>query len=283
MNAATVLGDFDGGLAYGVSAILQSPHFLYRTETGVDGQLTDLELASKLSFFLWDTIPDEDLLAAAEAGTLSGDLDAVVEAMIADPRSKALFDSFAMQWLGLRRLEQFTPDLKLMPNFKIEVPATWPDLRSDMLTETGLFFTEIVRENRSILDLIDARFTYVNKRLALLYDIGDTNGNPMQSKTKPTNPGEPIPPILIFESNPEGTVVQSHNPFVRVNLENTRRSGLLTQASVLAVTSHPKRTSLVKRGHWILEQILGTPPPPPPPNVPSLDRKSTRLNSSHRT
>jgi hypothetical protein len=144
-----------------------------------------------------------------------------------------------------------------------------------MLTETELFFTELVRENHSILDLIDARFTYVNKRLSLLYDIGDTNGNSGLPKAKLINPpGEPIPDIRLLEGGQdEGTVVRTDNPFVRVNLENTRRGGLFTQASVLAMTSHPTRTSPVKRGHWVLERILGTPPPPPPPDVPSLEEK----------
>lgn len=265
------------GLA--VRAVLCSPSFLYRVEldsrpTEKDAQpIDDYQLASRLSYFLWSTMPDQELFDLAAKLQLHQNLPAQVKRMLADPRSKALFDSFAMQWLGLRRLQEFTPDPKLMPDFEIRARGNWADLRSDMLTETRLFFTELVRENHSILDLIDARFTYLNKRLALLYDIGDTNGNSGLPKAKPINPpGEPIPDIQLLEGGQdEGTVVRTDNPFVRVNLENTRRGGLLTQASVLAMTSHPTRTSPVKRGHWVLERILGTPPPPPPPNVPSLE------------
>jgi hypothetical protein len=269
-----------------VKAVLCSPHFLYRVE--VDAHPTekdahpidDYQLASRLSYFLWSTMPDQELFDLAAQKRLHQNLPAQVKRMAADPRSQALFDNFATQWLGLRRLQEFTPAPQVMPDFSsIRARGTWADLRSDMLTETGLFFSEMVRENHSIFDLIDARFTYVNQRLAQLYDIGDTNGNSAQPKAKPINPrGEPIPAIQLLEGGQDsGTVVRTYNPFVRVNLENTRRGGILTHASVLTVTSHPTRSSLVKRGHWVLEQILGTPPPPPPPNVPGLeDQKSEK-------
>lgn len=273
------------GLA--VRAILCSPNFLYRVE--LDSRpaeaeahpIDDYQLASRLSYFLWNTMPDWELFDLAARKQLHQNLPAQVKRMVADPRARALFDSFAMQWLGLRRLQEFTPDSRLLPDFsRIRARGNWADLRNDMLTETGLFFTEIVRENHSILDLIDARFTHVNQRLALLYDIGDTNGNSGLPKAKPINPpGKPIPTIQLLEGGQDaGTVVRTDNPFVRVNLENTRRGGLLIQASVLAMTSHPTRTSLVKRGHWVLEQILGTPPPPPPPNVPSLENNKDSAN-----
>ncbi len=271
---------WEGQIGLAMKAVLCSPKFLYRVEldsrpTEKDAHpIDDYQLASRLSYFLWSTMPDQELFDLAAKKQLHQNLPAQVKRMVADPRSKALFDNFATQWLGLRRLQEFTPDPKLMPDFsKIRAAGTWADLRSDMLTETGLFFADIVREDHSILDLIDARFTYVNKRLSLLYDIGDTNGNSAKPKAKPINPpGKPIPDIRVLEGGQDaGTVVRTDNPFVRVSLENTRRGGLLTQASVLAVTSHPTRTSPVKRGHWVLERILGTPPPPPPPNVPSLE------------
>ena len=271
---------WEGRISLAMRAVLCSPKFLFRVEldarpTEKDAHpIDDYQLASRLSYFLWRTMPDQELFDLAAKKQLHQHLPAQVKRMVADPRSKALFDNFATQWLGLRRLQEFTPAPQMMPDFSgIRARGNWADLRSDMLTETGLFFRELVREDRSIFDLIDARFTYVNQRLAKLYDIGDTNGNSAQPKAKPINPpGKPIPFIEIMESGQDdGTVVRTHNPFVRVNLENTRRGGLLTQASVLTVTSHPTRTSPVKRGHWILERILGTPPPPPPPDVPSLE------------
>jgi hypothetical protein len=136
-----------------------------------------------------------------------------------------------------------------------------------MIHETRLFFMAVLRENRSIFDLVDAKFTFLNQRLARHYEIRDTNGNSSRRKVKPVNPpGAPIPGI-------EGRGLRHNlNPFVRVNLQNTQRGGLLTHASVLSVTSHPGRTSPVKRGKWVLENLLGTPPPPPPPDVPELEQ-----------
>jgi hypothetical protein len=166
--------------------------------------------------------------------------------MMKDPRAKALTDNFAMQWLQLRRLKDFSPDPKLFPTFNDR-------LRAAMLKETELFFDAVVREDRSILDLIDADFTFLNEPLSAHYGIADTNGNRVGQK--PTRP--------------EGDHFWTER-FLRVKLQDGERGGLLTQASILAVTSNPTRTSPVKRGKWVLEQLLGTPPPPPPPNVPEL-------------
>lgn len=268
---------WEGQIGLALRAVLCSPHFLFRVE--IDDQpnakdahpLDDFQLASRLSYFLWSSMPDKQLFDLAARKQLHQQLPAQVKRMLADPRSNALFDNFATQWLGLRQLEEFTPAPEVLGEMK--APGTWADLRRDMLTETGMFFLALVREDRSIFDLIDAPFTFVNQRLAQLYDIGDTNGNPAQPKAKRVNPpGDPIPSIEVLERGQDpGSFARARNPFVRVSLENTPRGGLLTQASVLTVTSHPKRTSPVKRGHWVLTHILGTPPPPPPPSVPSLE------------
>jgi mono/diheme cytochrome c family protein len=291
---------WEARIAVAVRAVLCSPKFLYRAELDSrphqpaaqarDSQdndapslalranesqpIDDYQLASRLSYFLWSTMPDQELFDLAAKKQLHQNLPAQVKRMIADPRSKTLFDNFAMQWLRLRPLREFSPDAKLFPEFSRE-------LRDDMLMETELFFLATLREDRSIFDLIDGKFTFLNERLAKLYDIADTNGNSSLPKAALINPkGEPIPKITGGHAD-HGLPTRSflkhlqHNPFVRVNLTNTPRGGLLTQASVLAVTSHPTRTSPVKRGHWVLEQILGTPPPPPPPNVPELAAKDT--------
>jgi hypothetical protein len=263
---------WEGRIALAIRAILASPKFLYRAEldsrpTEKDAHsIDDYQLASRLSYFLWSTMPDQELFDLAAKKQLHHNLPTQVKRMLADPRSKALFDNFATQWLRLRPLRNFTPDPKLFPDFT-------PELRDDMLTETELFFNTIASENRSILDLIDGKFTFLNQRLAKLYEIGDTNGNSSLPNVKPVNPpGKPIPAINT-RRNEEGKLSAFGNPFVRVNLENTKRGGLLTHASVLTITSDPTRTSPVKRGHWVLERFLGTPPPPPPPNVPPLDEK----------
>jgi hypothetical protein len=273
-----------------VRAVLCSPQFLFRVE--LDSRpdeagprpIDDYQLASRLSYFLWSSMPDQELFDLAAAKRLHEQLPAQVKRMLADPRSRALADNFATQWLGLGRLEEFTPAPEVLGEMQKLGGGTWGDLRRDMLTETGLFFHELVREDRSILDLLDARFTYLNERLARLYGIGDTNGNPAGPKIKPINPaGAPIPGIQVLERGQDpSTIVRSVNPFVRVSLENTQRGGILTQASVLALTSHPKRTSPVKRGHWVLERILGTPPPPPPPSVPGLEQTTSEQPLSLR-
>src|SRR5262249_20581642 len=190
----------------------------------------EYHLVSRLSYFLWSSMPDQELLDLAAKKELRKNLDAQVARMLKDPKAEALTTNFAMQWLQLRRLKTFSPDPKLFPTFDDR-------LRNAMLKETELFFAGIVREDRSVLDLIDGRFTYVNDALAAHYGL---------------NTGKQQQPRRGFR--------RQGQPFVRVELpENSNRGGILTQASVLTVTSNPTRTSPVKRGRWVLEQILGTP------------------------
>ncbi len=228
---------FDKGIELALQAILTSPHFLFRIErdprstkgsSGFTYEINNFELATRLSYFLWSTMPDEELLAEAKAGSLRKNLDKQARRMLKDPRSGALVDNFAGQWLQLRNLKNLAPDRDLF---------RWDDeLRAALQKETELFFKAIMDEDRSILDLIDADFTFLNERLAEHYGIAGVKGK----------------------------------EFRRVKLEHSVRGGLLTQGSILTLTSNPTRTSPVKRGKWILENILGTPPPPPPPNVPEL-------------
>jgi hypothetical protein len=243
---------WEAGIQLALQAVLVSPKYLFRVE--IDHRptdkgthpLDDYQLASRLSYFLWSSMPDDQLFALAAKKALHQNLETQVKRMLQDSRSQALVDNFAMQWLQLRTLRNFTPDAKLFPSFD-------DSLRTAMVKETELFLQAIIREDRSILDLIDGPFTYLNERLAQHYGIADTNGNSRNGKaTKPR--GEQIP----------------REQFVRVALQGGERGGILGQASVLAVTSNPTRTSPVKRGRWVLEQILGTPPPPPPPDVPDL-------------
>lgn len=249
-------GKWDGGVQQLVKVILCSPKFLFRVEQDPQPQpaaahpLDDWQLASRLSYFLWSTMPDEELFALAAKGQLTANLPAQVRRMLQDPKAEALTKNFALQWLQLQRLQTSAPDSKLFPAFN-------ESLRFAMQRETELFFGEIVREDRSVLDLVDGNYTYLNESLAKHYGIADTAGNWLyQKKTQPD--GQPIP----------------RNEFVRVALPMKERGGLLTHASVLTVTSNPTRTSPVKRGKWVLEQILGTPPPPPPPNVPELEAQN---------
>jgi hypothetical protein len=224
-------GSFDTGIEQGLRLILASPKFLFRTEVapaaGV-ARVTDLELASRLSFFLWSSIPDDTLLSLAGAGKLSQPavLEQQVRRMLEDPKSRALVDNFASQWLLLRNLKGHIP-----------VPGDFPDfdneLRQAFRQETQLFVDSVMREDRSILTLLDADYTFVNGRLARHYGIPNVYG--------------------------------SH--FRRVRLPGEERRGLLGHGSILTVTSYPNRTSPVLRGKYILENILGTPPSPPPPNV----------------
>jgi hypothetical protein len=229
-------GTFDAGIEQALRLVLASPKFLFRVETppaaaGGVARVSDLELASRLSFFLWSSIPDDELLKTAEQGRLNQPavLQAQVERMLRDPRSRALVDSFATQWLRLRNLRSINPIANDFPNFDNE-------LREAFRIETELFFESIIREDRSVLDLLNADYTYVNERLARHYGIPNVYG--------------------------------SH--FRRVTVTQDARRGLLGQGSILTVTSYPNRTSPVLRGKWILENILGTPPPAPPPNVPTL-------------
>jgi hypothetical protein len=229
-------GTFDAGIEQALRLVLASPKFLFRVETpptapGGVAQVSDLELATRLSFFLWSSIPDEELLKVAEQGRLDQPavLQAQVERMLRDPKSRALVDNFAAQWLRLRNLRSHTPLARDFPNFDNE-------LREAFQTETEMFFESIIREDRSVIDLLNADYTYLNERLARHYGIPDVYG--------------------------------SH--FRRVTLKDDTRRGLLGQGSILTVTSYPNRTSPVLRGKWVLENILGTPPPAPPPNVPTL-------------
>src|SRR5688572_19897220 len=227
-------GTFENGIEQGLRLILASPKFLFRTETapaaGV-ARITDLELASRLSFFLWSSIPDETLLDLASKGRLAQPavLDQQVRRMLEDPKSRALVDNFASQWLLLRNLRNHIPVPGDFPNFDNE-------LRQSFRKETELFVESIMREDRSVLTLLDADYTFVNGRLARHYGIPNVYG--------------------------------SH--FRRVKLVGEERRGLLGQGSILTVTSYPNRTSPVLRGKYILENILGTPPSPPPPDVPDL-------------
>lgn len=230
---------FEAGIEMGLSAILVSPEFLFRVEQDRPGvaaktayAITDLELASRLSFFLWSSIPDEELLDVAIQGKLRTPavLEKQVRRMLADSRSSALVGNFAEQWLYLRNLASTTPDMRLFPDFD-------DNLRQSFLKETELFFESILREDRSILDLLSANYTFVNERLAKHYGIPNVYGSRFRRVEFP---------------------------------EGSERGGLLRQGSVLTVTSYATRTSPVIRGKWILDNILGIPPPPPPPDVPAL-------------
>jgi mono/diheme cytochrome c family protein len=229
-NEGREAGGFDAGIERALRAILMSPNFLYRIE--VDSpRLSDPELASRLSFFLWSSIPDDELIGVASQGRLREPtvLEQQVDRMLKDDRSAALTANFTGQWLRLRNVLGQQPDDVLFPNFN-------DNLRHDFVKETELFFTSIVKENRSVMDLLIADYTFLNERLAKFYGITNVHGN----------------------------------DFRRVTLTDENRRGLLGQASILMVTSYSDRTSPVGRGKWILENVLGTPPPPPPPNVPAL-------------
>ena len=231
---------------------LVSPKFLFRLElddrpdSPEPRALDEYQLASRLSYFLWSTMPDDELSVLAGKGELTKNLDAQVVRMLADPKSKSLVDNFAMQWLQLQRLKTVAPDPKLFPQFNDR-------LRAAMFKETELFFEAIIKEDRSILDLIDADFTFLNRTLAQHYGLEAAMSKPADGDQRRRR----------FDPNRD-------REFERVTLPDKLRGGLLTQASILTVTSNPTRTSPVKRGRWILEQILGAPPPPPPPNVPEL-------------
>lgn len=256
---------WEAAMQWAVQAVLCSPKFLFRVELDDRPEspeprpIDEFHLASRLSYFLWNTMPDDELFDLARRGELSKNLEPQVRRMLKDSRAiGSLVDQFAMQWLQLKRLDTFSPDAKLFPDFN-------ENLRQAMRDETRLFLEAIVKEDRSLLDLLSSDFTFVNEPLARHYGIADTNGNLVgQKPTK--DKGQPI-------RGPQ---------FVRVNVAGTTRGGLLTQASLLTVTSNPTRTSPVKRGRWVLEQLLGTPPPPPPPNVPELETQGEKLTGSLR-
>ena len=240
VESAQKQGDsFERGVQVAIQAMLVSPHFLFRVELDPQNpkstrKLNDFELATRLSYFLWSSTPDESLLWWAEQGKLHEpkNLAHQVRRMLKDPRASALSSNFAMQWLELRRLNDITPDPATFPEFTNE-------LRAAMQSETTLFCSEIIRNDRSILDFLDAKFTYLNEPLAKLYGIEGVKGAKFSR--------------VVFSPD-----------------QAKQRGGLLTQASVLSVTSNPTRTSPVKRGKWVLGQIMGAAPPPPPPNVPIL-------------
>jgi hypothetical protein len=235
--------NFDTAVEAALSAVLVSREFLFRTERDPEGlppgtpyPVSDLELASRLSFFLWSSIPDDALLELAARGQLHepGTLEHEVRRMLADSRAQSLVTNFAEQWLYLRNLESFTPDGRLFPDFD-------DNLRQSFRGETSLLFGSILCEDRSVLELLRTDRTWVNERLAQHYGIPNVYG-PRFREVK-LNPTE-------------------------------QRGGLLRQASILSVTSYATRTSPVLRGHWILKNLLGAPPPPPPPNVPALEENT---------
>ena len=237
-TAVKDLGEtYEGGISLALQAILVAPDFLFRLEKDPDaGQsersLDDYELASRLSYFLWSSMPDDELFEVARQKKLTDPetLRQQIKRMLQNEKSNALITNFASQWLNLRNLDDVTPDTDIFKSFN-------NDLRADMRRETELLFQTVMREDRSIEELLSADFTFVNKRLAEHYGISGVN----------------------------------EDKFERVSLSGTNRSGVLTHASILTLTSNPGRTSPVKRGKWIMENIFGDAPPPPPPDVPPLE------------
>ncbi|MCE9532659.1 MAG: DUF1592 domain-containing protein [Planctomycetes bacterium] len=241
---------FEKSIQLALRAVLVSPNFLFRVERDVEPDnpkvvhpINEYELATRLSYFIWSSMPDETLIALAAKGELRkpGVIEAQVKRMLADPKATALTDNFAAQWLNLRIIPTLAPDTNVYPTFDFA-------LKSAMVRETELFFEHIMKEDRSVLEFLDADWTFVNSRLAKHYGITGV----------------------------------SSTEFQKVKLTDRNRGGILTQASVLTLTSNPTRTSPVKRGKWILENILGTPPPPPPPDVPDLEEKQAELKGSLR-
>ena len=235
-------GGFEAGIGMALQGVLVSTEFLFRIERDPASvspdapyRLSDLELASRLSYFLWSSIPDEELLGLAERGKLQDPavLEQQARRMLADPRSKALVDNFAGQWLYLRNLKTKTPNRDVFPDFD-------ENLRQGFAQETELFLESMLREDRPVLSLLTADYTFLNERLARHYGVPDVYGS----------------------------------QFRRVTLADESRKGLLGQGSVLTLTALANRTSVVQRGKWVLENILGSPVPPPPPNVPALKEKS---------
>jgi hypothetical protein len=257
VEGAVHQGDsFEQGMQVALTAVLVSPHFLFRAEglpsslslplspsppltiraASKDGlkvkNLSDHELASRLAYFLWSSMPDDELFSLAGQNKLHDEatLQAQIRRLLADKKSDALVENFVTQWLNLRLLDGASPDPKVFPQFDTE-------LKSAMRRETELFAAAIIREDKSILEFLNGRFTFVNERLASHYGLEGIRGSEFQ----------------------------------RVNFTDDRRTGVLTQASILTLTSNPGRTSPVKRGKWILENILGSPPPDPPPDAPDLE------------
>jgi hypothetical protein len=236
-----------------LTAVLVSPHFLYRIEgePAADSPdniyaLNDFELATRLSYFLWSTMPDQELYDLAKRGALrsDGNLEAQVRRMLRDSKAQALVDNFGGQWLQTRRLSGMTPDTKLFPSFDQKLGAA-------MQQETDLFFATIMREDRSILEFLDANFTFLNEQLAKHYGIEGVEGDQFRK-----------------------VELSGDRPGMR------HRGGIVTMASVLTLTSNPTRTSPVKRGKYVMETLLGTPPPPPPPDVPELEEGGAELKGT---
>jgi hypothetical protein len=236
-------GSFDTGVQLALRRLLASPTFIFRVEedpasvaAGAAYRVSDVELASRLSFFLWSSMPDDTLLDVAAAGRLRQPavLEAQVRRMLADRRSAALVENFAGQWLHIRNLQNIAPNTDEFPDFD-------NDLRDAFRRETELFFGSIVRDDRDVLDLMTADYTFVNERLAKHYGIPGIYG-------------------------PQ---------FRRVTLSGEARRGLLGKGSILLATSHADRTAPTLRGKWILENLLGTPPPAPPPNVPPFEQTAS--------
>ncbi|MEY4093177.1 MAG: hypothetical protein RLZZ53_376 [Acidobacteriota bacterium] len=263
-------GGFEQGIRNAVETVLASPHFIFRLEraptdarSGGTYRVADIDLASRLSFFLWGLPPDKELIAAAQRRELStaAGIDKHARRMLADPRAEALASRFAAQWLRLQDIEKVRPDPNFYPNFD-------ENLAEAMRTETKMFFESLVREDRSLLELLTADYTFVNERLARHYGFDNVVGR----------------------------------EFRRVSYPDANRRGILGQGSMLVQTSLANRTSPVLRGKWVMEVLMGTPPPPPPPNVPDLEaageategrllttrekmelhRKSATCNSCHR-
>jgi len=233
---------FNEGIGLAIERMLAGPEFLFVMEKVPEGtspgelfKISDLELATRLSLFLWASIPDATLLDLAESGQLGKPdiLKQQVARMLADPRSSTLIDSFASQWLALRSLEGLFPDGEIFPYFD-------DNLKQAFIKETEYFFEYVMREDRPLMELLNADYTFINERLAKHYGIPDVYGN----------------------------------HFRRVTLEGDSRGGILTQGSILTATSYPNRTAPTIRGKWILHNILGTPPPPPPPDVPGLQERN---------
>lgn len=242
-------GSRERGLRLALQAVLVSPHFLFRGEADEAPDdasrvhlVSEFELASRLSYFLWSSMPDDRLLELASSGQLRKNLTAEVRRMLASEKARALVENFAGQWLETRRVETVSPDPERFPSVDDK-------LRQAMREETEMFFAEVMREDRSIFEFLTGRFTYVNERLARHYDLPqEVIGDRMR----------------------------------RVDLDGQQRGGVLTHGSVLMITSLPTRTSPVKRGKWILEQILGQEPPDPPPNVPELEDEGRELTGTLR-
>ena len=231
-------GDFEAGIGTALERLLVGPEFLFRIERdpanarpGTDFRISDLELASRLAFFLWSSIPDDELLTVAEAGRLKNPavLEQQVQRMLRDPRSKALVENFTGQWLQLRKIRELEPDVFLFPNYD-------ENLKEGFQRETELFLEAMVRENHPLMELLSADFTFMNERLARHYGVPNVYGN----------------------------------HFRRVTVSDENRRGLLGHGSILSFTSYANRTSVVLRGVWLLTNILASPPPAPPPNVPPL-------------